>query len=83
MSLDLLHRSRHLRPGHPHRPAEAGAEFDLVKLNIAAGQQQSPDYLRVNQGPRAALATPQGVLTDPALLASWRRLSGGRTRAAG
>ena len=30
---------------------EAGAEFDLVKLNIAAGQQ-SPDYLRVN--PRAA-----------------------------
>ena len=50
---------------------EAGAEFDLVKLNIAAGQQQSPDYLRVNpKGRVPALATPQGVLTEtPALLA--------------
>jgi glutathione S-transferase len=50
---------------------EAGAEFDLVKLDIAAGQQQGPDYLRVNpKGRVPALATPQGVLTEtPALLA--------------
>ena len=50
---------------------EAGAEFDLVKLDFAAGQQQSADYLRVNpKGRVPALATEHGVLTEtPALLA--------------
>ena len=64
---------------------EAGAEFDLVKLNIAAGQQQSPDYLRVNpKGRVPALATPQGVLTEtPPCWPRGAELSGGRTRAAG
>ena len=54
---------------------EAGAEFDLVKLDIAAGQQQGPDYLRVNpKGRVPALATPQGVLTEtPPCWPSWRR----------
>ncbi|MGY6273171.1 glutathione S-transferase family protein [Achromobacter denitrificans] len=50
---------------------EAGAEFDLVKLDFSAGQQQSADYLRVNpKGRVPALATERGVLTEtPALLA--------------
>ncbi|HEY9321201.1 glutathione S-transferase [Achromobacter deleyi] len=50
---------------------EAGADFDLIKLDFAAGQQQSPEYLRVNpKGRVPALATEHGVLTEtPALLA--------------
>ncbi|PTN42023.1 glutathione S-transferase, partial [Achromobacter xylosoxidans] len=50
---------------------EAGADFDLVKLDMGAAQQQSPEYLRVNpKGRVPALATEHGVLTEtPALLA--------------
>lgn len=50
---------------------EAGADFDLVPLDFAAGQQQSPEYLRINpKGRVPALATEHGVLTEtPALLA--------------
>lgn len=50
---------------------EAGAEFDLVKLDMSANQQQSPAYLSVNpKGRVPALATEHGVLTEtPALLA--------------
>jgi len=50
---------------------EAGADFDLVKLDMGALQQQSPEYLRVNpKGRVPALATEHGVLTEtPALLA--------------
>jgi glutathione S-transferase len=50
---------------------EAGADFTLVKLDFAAQQQQSPDYLKVNaKGRVPALATEHGVLTEtPALLA--------------
>ncbi|MBO1012528.1 glutathione S-transferase family protein [Achromobacter sp. SD115] len=49
---------------------EAGADFDLVKLDMGALQQQSPEYLRVNpKGRVPALATEHGVLTEtPALL---------------
>jgi glutathione S-transferase len=44
---------------------EAGAEFDLVKLDFANAQQQSPDYLKVNpKGRVPALATEHGVLTE-------------------
>lgn len=50
---------------------EAGAEFDVVKLDFGVGQQQSPEFLRVNpKGRVPALATEHGVLTEtPALLA--------------
>ena len=49
---------------------EAGAEFELVKLDFAHQQQQSADYLRINpKGRVPALATGHGVLTEtPALL---------------
>jgi glutathione S-transferase len=50
---------------------EAGANFEVVKLDFGAQQQQSAEYLAINpKGRVPALRTPQGVLTEtPALLA--------------
>ena len=50
---------------------EAGADFDLVRLNFSAAQQQSASYLAINpKGRVPALVTDEGVLTEtPALLA--------------
>lgn len=50
---------------------EAGADFELVKLDFSAGQQQSAGYLAINpKGRVPALLTGEGVLTEtPALLA--------------
>jgi len=50
--------------------AHAGAEFEAVRLDFAAGQQRSPEYLAINpKGRVPALVTPRGVLTEtPALL---------------
>lgn len=50
---------------------EAGADFDVVKLDFGVNQQQSPEFLRVNpKGRVPALVTEQGALTEtPALLA--------------
>ena len=49
---------------------EAGASFELVRVNFAANAQRSPDYLAVNpKGRVPALVTEQGILTEtPALL---------------
>jgi len=50
---------------------EAGAEHQLVRVNFAAGQQRTPEYLAVNpKGRVPALVTHHGTLTEtPALLA--------------
>lgn len=50
---------------------EAGAAYEARRLNFAAGEQRSPDYLAVNpKGRVPALATQRGVLTEtPAILA--------------
>lgn len=50
---------------------EAGAEYQAIRLDLAAGQQRGPDYLKVNpKGRVPALVTEQGTLTEtPALLA--------------
>jgi glutathione S-transferase len=50
---------------------EAGADFELVKLDFGIGQQQSAGYLAINpKGRVPALVTDEGVLTEtPALLA--------------
>ncbi|MCO4095246.1 MAG: glutathione S-transferase family protein [Acidovorax sp.] len=50
---------------------EAEAPYTLVRVDFAAGQQRTPEYLAVNpKGRVPALATPQGTLTEtPALLA--------------
>jgi glutathione S-transferase len=50
---------------------EAGARYDLVKIDFAKTQQADPDYLAINPKARVpALATSRGVLTEtPAILA--------------
>ena len=48
----------------------AGASYELVRVDFAAQQQRSPDFLKLNpKGRVPALVTPRGVLTEtPALL---------------
>ncbi|MDA8455870.1 glutathione S-transferase family protein [Acidovorax sp. GBBC 3334] len=50
---------------------EAGADYTLARLDFAAQQQHSPEYLALNpKGRVPALVTETGVLTEtPALLA--------------
>ena len=50
---------------------EAGADYELVVMDTAAGHQRKPKYLAVNpKGRVPALVTERGVLTEtPAILA--------------
>ncbi len=50
--------------------AETGAAYEAVRVNFAAGEQRSAQYLAVNpKGRVPALLTPNGVLTEtPAIL---------------
>src|SRR6266404_5708945 len=50
---------------------EAGAEYETVRLDLAANQQRTPDYAAINPKARVpALETARGVLTEtPAILA--------------
>jgi glutathione S-transferase len=50
---------------------DAGAEYQLQRIDFAKAEQQSPDYLRLNpKGRVPALVTARGVLTEtPAMLA--------------
>ena len=50
---------------------EAGAEYETVRLDFAAGDQRKPEYLKVNpKGRVPALITDRGILTEtPAILA--------------
>jgi len=44
---------------------EAGAKYDLKKVDFGKSEQKSPDYLRINpKGRVPALVTSQGVLTE-------------------
>ena len=44
---------------------EAGADYVFKKIDTAAGEQRSPEYLKINpKGRVPALATPDGVLTE-------------------
>ena len=47
-----------------------GADYEAVKLDLAAKQQQSPEYLAINpKGRVPALVTDRGVITEtPAIL---------------
>ena len=49
---------------------EAGADYDLVRVDFAKTEQRSADYLKINpKGRVPALVTEHGVLTEtPALL---------------
>jgi glutathione S-transferase len=50
---------------------DAGAKYDLKRIDFAKTEQQSPDFLQVNpKGRVPAMVTPQGILTEtPAILA--------------
>jgi glutathione S-transferase len=50
---------------------EAGADYEAVRMNLAAGEQRRPEYMAVNpKGRVPALATERGVVTEtPAILA--------------
>nr|QQZ49311.1 glutathione S-transferase [Phenylobacterium glaciei] len=49
---------------------EAGADYELVKVDFLTNEQRSPDYLAINPKSRVpALVTERGVLTEaPALM---------------
>ena len=50
---------------------DAGAKYDLKRINFSKAEQQSPAYLAVNpKGRVPAMMTPRGILTEtPAMLA--------------
>ncbi|MCP5152563.1 MAG: glutathione S-transferase family protein [Ectothiorhodospiraceae bacterium] len=50
--------------------SEVGADYEAIRVDFAAGQQRSPEYLAVNpKGRVPALVTDRGVLTEnPAVL---------------
>src|SRR5215470_9717080 len=50
---------------------DAGAEYELKRIDFAKAEQQSPGYLEINPKARVpALVTPRGILTEtPAMLA--------------
>jgi glutathione S-transferase len=50
---------------------ESGAEYEAVRLDLAAGDQNKPEFLKINPKARVpALVTDRGVLTEnPAILA--------------
>jgi glutathione S-transferase len=50
---------------------DAGAEYSTVRINFAASEQRSPEYLAINpKGRVPALVTERGILTEtPAMLA--------------
>lgn len=52
--------------------AEAGAEFEPVRLDLKAGDQRKPDYLAVNpRGRVPALVTPRGTLVENVVILGW------------
>jgi glutathione S-transferase len=50
---------------------EAAADYEAVRLDLVAGEQKKPEYLKINPRARVpALVTDRGVLTEnPAILA--------------
>jgi glutathione S-transferase len=50
---------------------DAGAEYELRRVNFGSTEQQSPEYLKINPKARVpAMVTPRGILTEtPAMLA--------------
>jgi glutathione S-transferase len=52
--------------------AEAGAEFEAVRVDTKAGEQRQPAYLAINpKGRVPALVTPRGTLTENVVILGW------------
>ena len=48
---------------------EAGADFELVKIDLSAGEQRTPEFLAVNPaGSTPALVTDDGILTENSVI---------------
>lgn len=48
---------------------EAGADYELVKIDLRAGEQKTPEFLAINPaGSTPALATDEGILTENAVI---------------
>jgi glutathione S-transferase len=51
---------------------EAGADYKAIRLDIGAGDQHKPEYLKVNPKARVpALVTPHGILTENVALLAY------------
>ena len=51
---------------------EAGAGYEVVRLDFAQAQQRSPEYLAVNaKGRVPALVSDQGTLTETPAILAW------------
>lgn len=51
---------------------EAGADYELARVDFASGEQRSADYLAVNpKGRVPALVTERGVLTENPAILGW------------
>ena len=52
--------------------AEAGADYQAVRLDLKAGDQRKPDYLALNpKGRVPALATGDGIITENPAILNW------------
>jgi glutathione S-transferase len=52
--------------------ADAHAQFEIVCLDLKAGDQRKPDYLAINPKARVpALVTDRGVLTENPVILGW------------
>jgi glutathione S-transferase len=51
---------------------EAGAAYEAIKVDTAAGDQRKPEYLAINpKGRVPSVATGQGVLTETLAILAW------------
>lgn len=51
---------------------EAGADYELVKIDLKKGEQKTPEYLAINPaGVTPALETDKGVLTENAVIVGY------------
>ena len=51
---------------------EAGAAYEAVRMDLAAGDQRAADYLRINpKGRVPALVTERGILTETPAILAW------------
>ena len=51
---------------------EAGATYEAVRMDLAAGDQRAADYLRINpKGRVPALVTERGILTESPAILAW------------
>lgn len=51
---------------------EAGADYELVKIDLKRGEQKTPEYLAINPaGVTPALVTDRGVLTENVVIAGY------------